>query len=148
MRSYHTQRDPWVLHVSWHESGELHAVSKYYNGNEWREVESTRRESTVKLQPPSSLKGAGLLIHIVCGVGVPFVDLHPLHTNAGQLCLLDVQAVGFRDDAFFVRAHLVEPGEENRIPIAASAGPRILHIVQRTIAPWLAVEVFQQTALA
>jgi hypothetical protein len=139
---------PLDNHMSWHESGERHAVSKYYDGNEWREVESTRRESTVKLQPPSSLKGVGLLIHIVCGIGVPFAELYPLHTNTGELCVLDAEAAGFRDDAFFVRAYIVEPGEEKRIPIAASTGSRILHIVPRTTAPWLAVEAFQQAAIA
>src|ERR1700728_3003571 len=108
---------PLDNHMSWHKSGERHAVSKYYNGQEWREVESTRRESTVKLQPPSSLKGVGVLCHIVCGVGVPFVELYPLHANPGELCMLDADAAGFRDDAFFVRAYLVEPGEEKCVPI-------------------------------
>jgi hypothetical protein len=139
---------PLDNHMSWHESGERHAVSKFYNGKEWREVESTRRESTVTLQPPSSFKGVGLLIHVVCGVGVPFVELYPVHTNTGQLCILDAEAAGFRNDAFFVRAYIVEPGQEQRIPIAANTGPRILHLITRTPTPWLAVEVFQQAIVA
>jgi hypothetical protein len=133
-------------HMSWHRSGERHAVSKYYDGKRWNELASTRRESRIKLQPPSALKGVGFLCHIVCGVGVPFVELSPLHTNTGQLCLLNAEGAGFRDDAFFVRAYLVEPGAEDQIPISADTGPRILHLVRRAPAPWLAVEVFQHAA--
>jgi hypothetical protein len=135
-------------HISWHRSGERHAVSRYHDGNEWREARSTRDESSVNLQPPSSLKGIGLLCHIVCGLFVSFTDLHPVGTNMGELIVLDAQAGGFRDDVFFVRAYLVEPGKEEHIPIAVGTGSRILHLVKRTTAPWLAVEVFQQTAVS
>ena len=129
-------------HMSWHESGERHAVTKYRK----KEIKSVRNKSEMHLQTPSSLKGAGLLCHIVCGVFNSFVDLHSIGTNDGQLVVLDAEAAGFRDDAFFVRAYLVGPGEEHCIPIAADTGPRILHLVERTTAPWLAVEVFQQVA--
>jgi len=134
-------------HVSWHRSGERHAVSRFHDGKRWNELRSTRRESIVNLQPPSSLKGVGFLCHIVCGVGVPFVELYPLHTNTGEICLLDAESAGFRDDAFFVRAYLVEPGAQDHIPISANTGPRILYLVKRACPPWLAVEVFQQASV-
>jgi hypothetical protein len=135
-------------HMSWHRSGERHATSKYFDGKQWKELVSTRRESRIKLQPPYALKGVGFLCHIVCGVGVPFMELYPLHTNTGEICLLDAEAAGFRDDAFFVRAYLIEPGAQDHIPISANTGPRILYLVKRACPPWLAVEVFQQAVVA
>jgi hypothetical protein len=65
-------------------------------------------------------------------------------TNAGHSILLDADRANFRDDYIIIRVYLVEPGAEDRVPIFPDTGPRILHMVKQT-APWLAVEVYQQT---
>jgi hypothetical protein len=126
--------------MSWHESGERHAVSSY-NG---RKDEKTRKESVVKMQPPATLKGAGPLFH----TGVfpcQFPSLPPVGTNKGESVVLDADAASFRDDFIVVKVYLVEPGAEDCIPISPDTERRILYLMKRTT-PWLAVEVFQQSA--
>ena len=48
-------------HMSWHKSGERHAVSRFYDGHVWKKDARTQEQSTVKLQPPAALKGVGPL---------------------------------------------------------------------------------------
>jgi hypothetical protein len=130
--------------MSYHESGERHAVLRRCDRQESREEEKMRRESAVNLQPPATLRGAHPLFH----TGVfpfQFLELLPVGTNLGQSIVLDTDAANFRDDFIVIKVQLVEPGAEDRIPIAQDTGPRILHLVKGTT-PWLAVEVFQQSA--
>src|SRR5271170_99845 len=51
------------FHMSWHESGERHAVSRLYNGRAWKKDARIQRESTVKLKPPADLKGVAPLFN-------------------------------------------------------------------------------------
>jgi hypothetical protein len=129
-------------HMSWHESGERHAVSRFYDGHEWKKDARMQKESAVKLHPPAALKGVGPLYH--SGVfPFQFLDLLPVGTNLGHLVVLDAEGANFRDDFIVMRVYLVEPGAEERIPIFPDTGPRILHLVKQST-PWLAVEVYQQ----
>jgi hypothetical protein len=132
------------FHMSWHESGERHAVVRFSNGHAWKEDAMMRKKSAVKLQPPAALKGVAPLFH--SGV-IPFqfLDLPQIGTNPGYSIVLDTEAANFRDDFIVIRAYLVEPGAEGNIPIFPDTGPRILHLVKQTT-PWLAVDVYQQTA--
>jgi hypothetical protein len=131
-------------HMSWHESGERHAVARYYDGRVWQETFQVRKESIVILEPPASVTGAVLLFH--SGVFSPQLrDLPPVGTNVGDLIVLDTDASNFRDDFIAVKVHLIQPDAEHRIEVSQEIGPRILHLVKRT-APWIAVEVFQQSA--
>ena len=133
---------PVDCHISWHESGERHAVSRFYDGHVWKKDVRMQRKSAVKLHPPAALKGVGPLYH--SGVfAFQFHDLPPVGTNQGDSVVLDAESVSFRDDFIVTRVYLVEPGAEDRIPIFPDTGPRILHLVKRTT-PWMAVEVYQQ----
>jgi hypothetical protein len=133
---------PVDCHMSWHESGERHAVSQFYDGHVWKKDVRMQRKSAVKLHPPAALKGVGPLYH--SGVfAFQFHDLPPVGTNQGDSVVLDAESVSFRDDFIVTRVYLVEPGAEDRIPIFPDTGPRILHLVKRTT-PWMAVEVYQQ----
>ena len=98
-------------HMSWHESGERHAVVRFRNGRVWREAERTRKESTVKLQRPDAFKGVGPLFH--SGVTpFQFLELPRVGTNPGYSIVLDTEASNFRDDFIVIRVYLVEPGAE------------------------------------
>ena len=130
--------------MSWHESGERHAVARYYDGRVWQENLRAREESIVVLEPPARVTGAVLLFH--SGVfPVQFRDLPPIGTNAGDRIVLHADGSSFRDDFIAVKVHLVEPEAERRIEVSQNTGPRILHLVKATT-PWIAVEVFQQSA--
>lgn len=130
-------------HMSWHESGERHAVSRIRRGNKWVKDKRTQRESVVMLPPPLMLNGVGPLYH--SGIFLSeFLGLLPIGTNKGTSVVLDAEAANFRDDFTVIRVYLVEPGTEDRIPIFPDTGPRILHLVKQTI-PWVALEVCQQS---
>jgi hypothetical protein len=129
-------------HMSWHASGERHFVARCRNAGKWEESPEMKRDSTVMLQKPAKIRGVELLDKSGVFAGM-FLGLRPVGTNEGELVVLDADGAGFVDDAFFLRAYLVEPGAEDQIPVGPGAGPRILHLIKRTH-PWLAVEVFQQ----
>ena len=129
-------------HVSWHASGERHAVSRCRNAGKWMESPEMRRDSTVVAQRPAEVRGAEFLDKSGVFYG-RFLRLPSVGTNEGELVVLDADAAGFVDDAFFSRVYLVEPGAEDQIPVGPGAGPRILHLIKQTH-PWVAVEVFQQ----
>jgi hypothetical protein len=130
-------------HMSWHKSGERHAVSRICSGRKWTKDARAQAESTVRMKPPSELKGVAPLYH--SGIFLDgFLELPQVGTNAGHSILLDADRANFRDDYIIIRVYLVEPGAEDRVPIFPDTGPRILHMVKQT-APWLAVEVYQQT---
>jgi len=130
-------------HMSWHASGERHAVSRIRRGHTWIKDKRTQRESAVVLSPPPMLKGVGPLFH--SGIfPAEFLGLLPVGTNKGISVVLDAKAAKFRDDFTVIRVYLVEPGMEADIPIFSDTGPRILHLVKHTI-PWMALEVYQQS---
>lgn len=130
------------FHMSWHESGERHAVSRLYDGRAWKKDARIETESAVKLTPPADIKGAVPLFH--SGIFLhQFPDLPPVGTNAGDSVILDGEGANFRDDFIVVRVYLVEPGADDRIPSFPDTAPRILHLVKET-SPWLAVEMYQQ----
>lgn len=124
------------VHVSKHRSGERHLRWKLN-----RERIPTP-ETIVKLQPTSRFSGAELLIHMPLLKG-QFPGLLPAGTNSGKLVLLDADSAGFSDDFLAVRAFLVEPGKQDEIKPPTCVGPCIRHI-ERSITPWIVVEVFQQ----
>jgi hypothetical protein len=126
-------------HISWHESGEFHYKVRY--------APELPRQTRRQLGPPAKLKGVALVCHIVCGVGVPFIELKPIPPGQKHLVMIDAEVANFRDAPFFARVYLVEPGQQHQIPIAPGTGPRIVHVVERTTAPWLAAEVFQQAVV-
>ena len=130
-------------HMSWHASGERHAVSRVRRGRRWITDKRTQTESIVKLTAPPMLQGVGPFYH--SGIFLSqFVELLPGGTNQGESIVLDAVGADFRDDFTVIRVYLVEPGAEDHIPIFPDTGPRILHLVKQTT-PWLAVEVYQQT---
>ena len=108
---------------------------------------ATMREQTkVQLQRPAALRGAHLLggCNILAG---QFPDLRPVGTNRGELIVLDGEAAHFRDDFTMVRAYVVELGCEDAVVADSSAGRRIVHFEKRTT-PWMAVELFQLSAVS
>ena len=130
-------------HMSWHESGQRHAVMSVSNGSEWKKDQTMQKQSTVNVGPPMSIKGAGPLYHSGIFRG-KFLEGLPVGTNQGHSIVLDADAAKFRDDFIVIRAYLVEPEAEDCIPIFPDTGPRILRLVKDTT-PWLAVEVYQET---
>jgi len=129
-------------HMSYHESGERHAVVRLSNGFAWREETKVRRESMVKLGQPAAFRSAEPLFNSFL-FPFQFLDLPQVGTNAGHSIILDADAANFRGDFISIRASLVEPGAERHIPVFPNTGPRILYLVKQTT-PWLAVEVCQQ----
>jgi hypothetical protein len=95
-------------HLSWHESGERHAVSRYHDGHKWIEHRRIRRESKVSLQPPALLKGIGKIFQSII-FSFQFLDLRPVGTNAGQSIVIDTDIANFRSDCIGICAYLVEP---------------------------------------
>src|SRR5712692_7207429 len=134
---------PVDVHMSLHRSGERHFAVKL-NGRQGKELAEVQKKSIVKFCPPSALKGVIELYH--SGIFLnQFRRLFPIGTNQGEIVLLDAIAAGLRDDFIVIRAYSVSPGAEDQIPIFPDTGPRILHLVKKTV-PWLAVEVYQQTS--
>ena len=133
---------PVDVHMSLHASGERHSVARLFDGHSWRKDAKIQTESTVKLNPPSELKGVLALFHSGIFPG-QFLDLPPVGTNIGHSVVLDAENANFRDDFIVIRVYVVEPGAEDRIPIFPCIGARILHLDKRTT-PWLAVEVYQE----
>jgi hypothetical protein len=131
------------VHMSWHESGERHFAVKL-NGHQGKEETAIQEKSIVNLCPPSELQGVVQLYK--SGIFLNHFDESlPVGTNEGQVVLLDATAAGFRDDFIAINVYAVSPGAEDQIPVYRDTGPRILHLAKETI-PWLAIEVFQQTA--
>jgi len=131
-------------HMSWHASGERHAVFSIRRGRGWENDKRMQNKSTVKMSPPPMLKGVGALYHSSIFYS-RFLELPPVGTNEGTSVVLNAERAHFRDDFTVIRVYLVEPGAETCIPILPDTGPRILHLVKQTT-PWLAVEVYQQVA--
>jgi hypothetical protein len=130
-------------HMSWHASGERHAVFRVRRGSGWEKDKRMQKKSAVKLASPPMLKGVGALYHSSIFYS-RFLELWPVGTNKGISVILDAESAHFRDDFTVIRVYLVEPGAEACIPLFPDTGPRILHLVKQTI-PWLAVEVYQQS---
>lgn len=130
-------------HISWHASGERHAVMSVVNGRKRKKDARMQRDSTVNLGSPVSIRGAGLLCHSPVFRG-KFLEGLPVGTNEGRSIVLDADVAKFRNDFMVIRAYLVEPGATDSVPISPGTGPRVLQFVQETN-PWLAVEVYQET---
>jgi len=129
-------------HMSWHASGERHAVFRIRRGRGWEKDTRMQKKSTVKISPPPMLMGVGALYH--SGIFYSrFLALPPVGTNEGISVVLNAERAHLRDDFTVIRVYLVEPGAEASIPIFPDTGPRILHLVRLTT-PWIAVEVYQQ----
>ena len=129
-------------HMSWHASGERHAVFRIRRAFGWKKDKKMQKKSLVKMSPPAVLEGVGALYH--SGLFYfQFPELPPVGTNEGTSVVLNGESVHFRNDFTVIRVYLVEPGAEANIPISPDTGPRILHLVKQT-SPWLAVEVYQQ----
>jgi hypothetical protein len=129
-------------HMSWHASGERHAVFRIRRGGGWEKDKRMQKKSVVKMPPPPLLKGVAALYHSSI-VYSRFHELLPVGTNEGTSVVLNAERAHFRDDFTVIRAYLVEPGADACIPISPDTGPRILHLVKQTT-PWMAVEVYQQ----
>src|SRR5260370_5042933 len=54
---------PVDCHISWHASGERHAVSRFYDVHVWKKDVRMQRRMAVKLHSPADLKGVGPLYH-------------------------------------------------------------------------------------
>jgi hypothetical protein len=129
-------------HMSWHASGERHAVFRIRRGRGWEKDKRMQKKSTVKMSPPPMLKGVGALYH--SGIFYSrFPELPPVGTNEGTSVVLNAERAHFRDDFTVIRVYLVEPGAEASIPVFPDTGLRILHLAKQTT-PWMAVEVYQQ----
>jgi hypothetical protein len=129
-------------HMSWHASGERHAVFRIRRLCGWDMDKRMQKKSTVKMSAPPMLKGVGALYH--SGIFYSqFHDLQPVGSNKGISVVLNAERANFRDDFVGIRVYLVEPGAEASIPIFPGTGPRILHLVKQTTT-WMAVEVYQQ----
>jgi hypothetical protein len=129
-------------HMSWHASGERHAVFRIRRALGWEKDKRMQKKSLVKMSPPPMLKGVGALYH--SGLFYfQFPELPPVGTNEGTSVVLNAERAHFRDDFTVIRVYLVEPGAEASIPIFPDTGPRILHLVRLTT-PWIAIEVYQQ----
>ena len=129
-------------HMSWHASGERHAVFRIRRGRGWEKDKRMQKKSIVKMSPPPMLKGVGALYH--SGIFYSrFPELPPIGTNEGTSVVLNAQRAHFRDDFTVIRVYLVEPGAEASIPVFPDTGPRILHLIKQ-MTPWMAVEVYQQ----
>jgi hypothetical protein len=138
------------IHVSCHEAS-THMVASHREDKKWRESEFSRFDSPLKhtmrrkteanRPPVNELKGAELFwgCSILAG---DFPELEPVGTNAGERVVLDGEAKNFRDNFTGVRLYLVEPNREGLVPPNDHAGPRILHVIKRTM-PWIGCEVFQ-----
>ena len=127
-------------HMSWHASGERHAVFRIRRGRGWEKDTRMQKKSTVKISPPPMLKGVGALYH--SGIFYfQFPALPSVGTNEGTSVVLNAERAHFRNDFTVIRVYLVEPGAEACIPIFPDTGPRILHLVKQTN-PWMAVEVY------
>ena len=72
-----------------------------------------------------------------------FSDLPVCGTNKGKPVVLDGDSAGFRDDFTAVRAYLVAPGKQGEIPSPPNVGPYVRYI-EKSFAPWVVVEVFQE----
>jgi len=132
------------VHMSWHKSGERHFTVRLFNGHKWKKHKSTQEKSRVNLGAPANLKGVGDLYR--SGIFLhQFLDYPPVGTNLGSSLVLDAESANFRDDFIAIRVYLVEAGREDQIPTYPATGPRILHLVRNT-RPWIAIDVFQQTA--
>lgn len=129
-------------HMSWHASGERHAVFSIRRGRGWEKDKRMQKKSMVKLSPPPMLNGVGALFHSSIFYS-RFLELWPVGTNEGRSVVLNAETAHFKDDFTVIRVYLVEPGAETSIPNSPDTGPRILHLVKQTT-PWIAVEVYQQ----
>jgi hypothetical protein len=127
---------PLDRHMSYHSDGRRH----------WRVKQGRKTLPTpgpVWRQPTRNFRGVELLVHAVVPCG-QFQALRPLRKLHKGVVVLDADSVGFRNDVFFARAYLIEPNQEQQIPIPANSGPRLVEFLQ-TSTPWFAVEVFQES---
>ena len=107
-----------------------------------RKIHPACDKAIEKLQPTDSLKGFELLFVVTAFKG-QLENLDPLEGFGGPVILIDMDAAEFRDDSFCVKTYLVEPGQEDSIPLPPDAGPRIVHI-EKSVTPWMYLEAFQQ----
>jgi len=153
---------PVDAHNSWHESGVFHASFKIHSkrgqprpvrrmyiptldgapaseqNEKFPDFPDTRRAR------PAELKGVGRLLQS-CLFLHQFPELSPVGTHAGELVVLDAESANFKDDAIFANVYLVAPDAEHLIPRFPYTSARTLYLEKRT-APWVAVELFQQSA--
>ena len=126
---------PLDRHMSYHSSGERHLRVKGKGVVPIKVV-------PLQLPRPPLIRGVQQLLKTGLFLG-QFANLKPLRQRHDRVIVLDADDAGFREGAIFLNVFLVEPWQEDQIPMPVNAGPRIVHIDKRTT-PWFAIEVFQQ----